>query len=251
MVRNMNTVCRPFGFSQSATGDIWFRRDDRKDKTGQDVTRTAEAEKVRDHSLRDSVALVTGASGGIGRAIGTTLARHGAALCAVGRNPSTLRSSVSEAQLYSKAVPIQADLILDSDIDRIVRLLSNDFGRLDILVHCAGVIHHNRMRDARIEHLDEQYAADVRAPYLLTKSLLPLLRGSRGQIVFINSSLGVNETCRSWTVPASQHALRAITESLREEVNPDGIRVLSVYPGANSHPPHGSALQERRAPLSG
>lgn len=208
-----------------------------KSKSAQRVTRAVEADQFGDNSLQGSVGVVTGASGGIGRAITTALARYGTTLCAVGRNPSTLGSTVCEAQLYSKVVPIEADLTVDSDIKRIEQLLRSNFGRLDILVHCAGVIHHNRMQNARIEHLDEQYAADVRAPYLLTKSLLPLLRGSKGQIVFINSSLGMNaKRAEVGQFAATQHALRAITESLREEVNPDGIRVLSVYPGRTATP---------------
>lgn len=220
-----------------------------EDKSERVLMRTAEAEKFGDNSLRNSVAIVTGASGGIGRAIGTALARCGAALCAVGRNTCALRDAVSEAQLYSKAIPIQADLTVDSDIDRIAQLLRNDFSRLDILVHCAGVIHHNRMENARVEHLDEQYATDIRAPYLLTKSLLPLLKDSKGQIVFVNSSLGVSaRRAEVGQFAAAQHALRAIAESLREEVNPDGIRVLSVYPGRTATPRMESLYKKDKVP---
>jgi NADP-dependent 3-hydroxy acid dehydrogenase YdfG len=93
------------------------------------------------------------------------------------------------------------------------------------------------MSDARIENLDEQYAADIRAPYLLTKALLPMLKASKGQVVFINSSLGVNaKRPEVGQFAATQHALKAIAESLREEVNRDGIRVLSLYLGRTATP---------------
>jgi NADP-dependent 3-hydroxy acid dehydrogenase YdfG len=76
----------------------------------------------------------------------------------------------------------------------------------------------------------------VRAPYLLTQSLLPLLRSRRGQIVFINSSAGHVARGNVGQYAATKHALRALADSLREEVNADGIRVLSVYPGRTATP---------------
>jgi NADP-dependent 3-hydroxy acid dehydrogenase YdfG len=148
-----------------------------------------------------------------------------------------LGETITEVQLHSQAVPFQADLAADANIGRLEQLLAKNFGRLDILVHCAGVIHHNPICDARIEDLDEQYAVDVRAPYLLTKSLLPMLRISKGQIVFINSSLGTSAKRREvGQFAATQHAMKAIADSLREEVNPEGIRVLTVYPGRTATP---------------
>lgn len=187
--------------------------------------------------LTGLVAAVTGASSGIGRAIAVSLARHGVALCVMGRSAARLSETIAEAQLHSRTLPLQADLAADATIDRLEQLLANNFGRLDILVHCAGVIRHNAMRDARVDDLDDQYKVDVRAPYLLTKSLLPMLRISHGQIVFINSSLGVSaKRSEVGQFAATQHAMRAIADSLREEVNPEGIRVLTVYPGRTATP---------------
>jgi NAD(P)-dependent dehydrogenase (short-subunit alcohol dehydrogenase family) len=187
--------------------------------------------------LADLVAVVTGASSGIGQAIAISLARHGAAVCAVGRDTHRLCETIKSAQSHSRALPFQADLAEDESINRLEQLLAMEFGRLDILVHCAGVIQHNLMRSARIEDFDLQYAVDLRMPYLLTKSLLPMIKDSRGQIVFINSSLGVNvKRPEVGQYAATQHALKAIADSLREEVNPDGIRVLTVYPGRTATP---------------
>ena len=182
--------------------------------------------------MADLVAVVTGASGGIGRAIAVSLAHSGAALCAVGRDASRLGETIAEAQVHSRALPFQADLAAKASIGQLKQLLAREFGRLDVLVHCAGVIHHNPMSLARMEDLDDQYAVDIRAPYLLTQSLLPMLKRSRGQIVFINSSLG--KTAKLPEVgqfAATQHAMKAIADSLREEVNSEGVRVLTVYPG--------------------
>jgi NADP-dependent 3-hydroxy acid dehydrogenase YdfG len=177
-------------------------------------------------------AVVTGASGGIGRAIAVSLARNGAAVCALGRNEAMLAETTRQIQLHSRALPLQADLTFDENISCLQDLLENEFGHLDILIHSAGIIHHSPMQSARIEDLDEQYSANVRAPYLLSKSLLPLLKVSHGQIVFIHSTLSVSAKQPDiGQFAATQHAMKAIADSLREEVNGEGIRVLSVYPG--------------------
>jgi NADP-dependent 3-hydroxy acid dehydrogenase YdfG len=70
----------------------------------------------------------------------------------------------------------------------------------------------------------------------LTQALLPLLKSRQGQIVFINSSQGLQARGNSGPFAATQHALKAVTDSLRQEVNADGIRVLSVYPGRTATP---------------
>lgn len=187
--------------------------------------------------LANLVAVVTGASSGIGQAIAISLAEHGAAVCAVGRNRERLCETIASAPSHSLVLPLQADLTQGEGILRLEQLLATEFGHLDILVHCAGVIQHNVMASAHIEDFDLQYAVGIRMPYLLTKLLLPRLKDSCGQIVFINSSLGVRAKQPAvGQYAAAHHALKAIADSLREEVNPDGIRVLTVYPGRTATP---------------
>jgi NAD(P)-dependent dehydrogenase (short-subunit alcohol dehydrogenase family) len=182
------------------------------------------------------IAVVTGASGGIGRSIALALSREGAHICAVGRNQAALRETVSEAQQFSDVSSFQVDLTADGDIQPLLNHLE-EAGRLDILIHCAGVIYPNLMEDAHIEDFDLQYAINVRAPYLLTQRLLHLLTIGRGQVVFINSSVGLTaKRPEIGQYAATKHALKAIADSLREEVNPKGIRVLSVYLGRTATP---------------
>ena len=93
------------------------------------------------------------------------------------------------------------------------------------------------MERADIEDLDLQYATNIRAPYMLTKCLLPLLLTARGQIVFINSSVGLAAKRPDiGQYGATKHALKAIADSLREEVNARGIRVLTMYLGRTATP---------------
>lgn len=188
-------------------------------------------------AFRDQVAVVTGASSGIGKAIALELAAQGAVLCLVGRKLETLAvvgESVhpSPARLHY----YQADLMSDGDIRELAACLQRDVGKLDLLIHSAGVIAWGQLERAPVEDFDRQYRTNVRAPYVLTQVLLPMLRAQRGQIVFINSSLSVRARAGVGQYAATKHALKAIADSLRDEVNADGLRVLSVFLGRTASP---------------
>ena len=178
----------------------------------------------------DQFAIVTGAGGGIGRAISRALADQGATVWAVGRTPGTLSETVADCGSAGTAYP--ADLTEDAEVDRLVEAAGKKFGRVDILVHSAGTIGHGAVADSPVEGLDAQYRSNVRLPYRVTQAMLPLLRKTPGQIVFVNSSI-VSGGARSNVsqFASTQHAVRAFADTLRQEVNGDGIRVLCVYPG--------------------
>ena len=185
----------------------------------------------------NQVAVLTGASGGIGKAIASGLAAKGATLCLVGRNSDKLDTLSVSRQLGSTPVQrYRIDLSLDDDIQKLRKCIENDFGHLDILIHCAGAISFGPVESSRISDFDWQYRINVRAPYLLTQTLLPLLKTQKGQIAFINSSVGLISKKDLSQYAATKHALKAFTDSLREEVNEMGIRVLSVYPGRTATP---------------
>lgn len=187
--------------------------------------------------LTGQIALVTGASQGIGKAITLGLAAQGATVCLVGRKVEALEAvadSVGSNALRARSY--RADLTRDEDIQQLAESLTRDCGRVDILVHCAGVICQGPLERAPVEEFDAQYRANVHAPYVLTQTLLPLLRVRRGQIVFINSSVGLQARGDVGQFAATQHALKAIADSLREEINAEGVRVLSVFPGRTATP---------------
>ena len=204
------------------------------------------AEKIDSTApLAGRLAVVTGASGGVGRAIALALARQGAEICALGRNSDALAQTVAAARQFSAATAFSIDLSKEQKFETLLRSVEEKAGKLDILIHSAGVIHQDRMERARIEDFDSQYATNVRAPYLLSQRLLPALTKARGQIVFINSSVGIAvKRPEVGQYAATKHALRAIADSLREEVNPKGIRVLSLYLGRTATPMQRALLQQ-------
>jgi NADP-dependent 3-hydroxy acid dehydrogenase YdfG len=183
-------------------------------------------------TLRGQNALITGASGGIGSAIASLLAGQGVALCLSGRNRVKLDALASELRATSPRVDCRLmDLTNDDDIHGLAGFVTDQLGRLDILVHCAGAIGHGRLESTAVSCLDAQYAANVRGPLLLTQRLLPLLKKPRGQVVFIDSSVGLAARAKTGQFSATQHAFKAIADTLRDEVNGEGIRVLSVFAG--------------------
>ena len=183
------------------------------------------------------VALVTGASSGIGRAIALALGDRGAEVCLVGRRVEALEAVAEAARVRGARVRCYgADLALDADIECLGKVLGHEVGRLDVLVHSAGVIAPGPMEQVSSADFEAQYRTNLRAPYFLTQAVLPLLSRARGQVVFINSSAGVVAKANVGPYAATKHALRAVADSLREEVNQLGVRVLTVYAGRTATP---------------
>ena len=195
------------------------------------------------------MAVVTGASSGIGRALALALARAGVSQFLVGRDPKRLAQSVSSARQFAQVTGLRLDLASDADVQTLAESVQNDAGKLNFLVHSAGMIYQSTLDHARVDSLDEQYRINVRAPYVVTQKLLPLLVRAQGQIVFVNSSAGlaVNRP-EIGPYAATKHALKAMADSVRAEVNPQGVRVLSVYLGRTATPMQESVFEQEGRP---
>lgn len=182
-------------------------------------------------------AVITGAGGGIGKAIAARLAAKGVQLHLIGRNREKLRALAG--QIKQKGAPVQiyqADLAKDKDLHNLEGQFRKTVPRVDFLIHCAGLLTLGRIEEAAVKDLDAQYRINVRAPYVLSRALLPLMKESHGQIVFINSSIWQHARAGIGQYAATKYALKGLTDSLRDEVNGDGIRVLSVFLGRTATP---------------
>ncbi|MHC5594999.1 MAG: SDR family oxidoreductase [Nostoc sp.] len=189
------------------------------------------------NKFTNKIVVVTGASSGIGKAIALEMAAQGAVLCLVGRCLETLLAIAHTVwQTSPKSKSYQVDLALDEDIQKLIVSIEQDFGQVDILIHNAGIFSMGTIATTPVTEFDQQYRTNVRAPYLLTQALLPMLKIQHGQIVFINSSAGLRANANIAHYAATKHALKAIADSLREEVNTDQIRVISVFPGRTATP---------------
>jgi short-subunit dehydrogenase len=189
--------------------------------------------RSRSGDLTGRVALVTGASGDIGGAIALALGRCGASLLLLGRDEARLEEialrgrSIAGTTVGTYAV----DLVDDRQVEGLARELGARGQNLDILVHAAGAYERGEVAEAPVERLDRQYEVNLRAPYVLTQSLLPFLRRNGGDIVFINSSQAQSPGRGLGAYAATHHGRSALAESLRAEVNEAGIRVLSMFLG--------------------
>ena len=181
--------------------------------------------------MKGQTALITGASGGIGSAIARALAEEGVRLFLVGRDLEKL-TVAGEA--------FRADLTDDAQLRATAAKFREVFGGVDILIHSIGLFRAGPIETSPVEDLDAQYRVNLRVPYLLTQELLPSLIDRQGQVVFVNSGAGSHPAKGSWgAYSATKHGLRALADSLRDEVNRKGVRVLSVFPGRTA-----TAMQE-------
>jgi NADP-dependent 3-hydroxy acid dehydrogenase YdfG len=176
--------------------------------------------------------VVTGATSGIGRSLAVSLAARGALVWAIGRSAQRLEAVAAEAErLPGSVAPMVADLAHDEDVHEASRRVLAETSEVDVLVHSAGGIVLGPFESVPPAEFDALYRVNLRAPVVLTQDLLPALRRARGQIVFVNSSAGLRASALNALYSATKHGLKAIADGLRDEVNADGIRVISVYPG--------------------
>lgn len=187
--------------------------------------------------FKNQIAIVTGASSDIGKAIALNLAVEGASLCLIGRNLPALDAITESAKITTSLIKsYKIDLTIDADIENLRACIQKDFGHVDILIHSAGVFSMGMLEYASVKDLDRLYKTNIRAPYLLTQTLLPMIKSRHGQIVFINSSAGLSAQRNLSQYAATKGALKAVADSLRAEVNAAGVRVLSVFPGRTATP---------------
>lgn len=196
-------------------------------------------------------AVVTGASSGLGRTLATAFAAAGANVALIGRKVEALETAAAMVRrLGVKASTYVSDLSDDGSIRALVERLAQELPSVDILAHAAGVIARATIASARVEDLDRQYATNLRAPYVLTQALLPRLRHDHGQIVLLNSTAGLRAIATLGQYAATKHALRALADSLRDEVNGDGVRVLSVFVGSTATPMQAALHAEADQPYA-
>jgi short-subunit dehydrogenase len=188
-------------------------------------------------AFEGKAAVITGASGGIGEAIAVELARGGARLLLSGRSAEKLEGVAERCRAFSSEVETFAADLAEDEAVRVLTKGALAFGGVDLLIHSIGFFRGGSFAASPVADLDQQYRTNVHVPFLLTQGLLPALIERLGQVVFVNSSAGFHPTRAGWIgYSASKHALRALADGLRAEVNPRGVRVLTVFPGRTATP---------------
>ena len=183
--------------------------------------------------LAGKVALVTGASRGIGRAISIALAKEGATVVLAARSMQKLRETAQQVmQASGEAQIVVTDLADEESIENLVGATGKKFARLDILVNNAGVTHSAKLEATATADWDRCFQINARAPFILCREALPLLRKAEdAYIINIASVVGVKGYPLQSAYTASKHALRGMTISLAEELKSSNIRVHLLCPG--------------------
>lgn len=177
------------------------------------------------------VAIVTGASRGIGKVIALELARLGYDLALVGRNGASLQEVAREAAGV-RVCPIVADLAEASSAGQIVEQTVRELGGVDVLVNCAGLPQKGPFTEVTPQQWDAVFAVNARAPYFLCQAALPhLIQSPKPIVINISSVVGFKGYINQSVYASSKHALAGFTKVFAKEVQPYGIRVHLISPG--------------------
>src|SRR5438093_2532704 len=183
-------------------------------------------------SLIEKVAIVTGASAGIGRAIAEQLAQEGATVVLnYGKSADKAKQVVAEIESKGgKAVAIQADMSKVSDARRLVRETVQRFGRLDILVNNAGMFMYKPLVETTEEEFDRMFALNAKGPYFALQEAAKIIQEG-GRIVNISTDGTHIGFAGATAYLGSKGALEQFTKGLAHELAPKGITVNTVSPG--------------------
>ena len=186
-----------------------------------------------DKRLAGKVAIVTGASRGIGKAICIELAKEAATVVLAARAIDKMNETAKLVTAAGgKAQIIPTELTDESSIKNLFKATAERFGRLDILVNNAGITHSAKLEDTLTEDLDRCLNINARAPFILCREALPLLKkADAAYIINIASVVGVKAYPLQSAYTASKHALRGMTMALAEELKGSNIRVHLLCPG--------------------
>ena len=181
--------------------------------------------------LAGKIALVTGASSGIGRAFAHALAAEGAKLALVGRSAERLEELASQL-IGSEALVLPADLGKPADVTRVAKEALARFGHIDILLANAGIYLPGEVAEGDADKWDEMLAVNVNSVFRLVRGLLPQMIERKSGDIIVTSSIAGHQVLRVEAVySASKHAVQAFVHSLRRQVAKHNVRVGAVAPG--------------------
>lgn len=178
--------------------------------------------------MEPKVALVTGASSGIGRAAASLFAKNGFRVAAVGRNETELAALADESELIRTH---RAELTAPGQIDDLVETAWDHFGRIDVLVNAAGIIANGTIENTSLGAWDEMMTINLRCVFYLMNRCVPHLAKNRGNIVNVSSVTGPRAFPNVLAYCVSKAGVDQLTRCAALELAPQGVRVNAVNPG--------------------
>jgi len=183
--------------------------------------------------LKDKVAIVTGASKGIGASIARHLADEGAAVVVNYASSKESADRVVEEIIRrgGKAIAVQANVAKEAEIERLFAEAKKAFGRLDVLVNNAGIYEFSPIEGVTEQHFHKQFDVNVLGPLLAAREAVKHFGPAGGSIINISSSATTLTPPNTSVYTATKAAVDAVTRSLAKELGPRNIRVNAINPG--------------------
>jgi len=184
--------------------------------------------------LQQRVAVITGGSRGLGRAIALELAKDGVRLALVGRDEGKLKETAAQAAQDGVEVRFfPADVSQEAQVRSLEKQISSAFGRVDILVNNAGINVRKSLVDLTLDEWRSVIETNLTSAFLMCRSLVPLMRGhGYGRIINISSTMSHVSLPGRAAYSASKSGLLGLTRALALELVDDGITVVAISPGA-------------------
>jgi 3-oxoacyl-[acyl-carrier protein] reductase len=184
--------------------------------------------------LKDKVAVVTGASKGIGRQTALDLAKAGADVAITARSKDLLDDLAEEIEETGReAFVFAGDMSVEEDIRAFIRQTVDTFGKIDILVNNAGIGYFHPATEMSTRDWDEMFNLNVRGLFIATREALPYLRkAGEAAIINVASLAGKNAFVNGGGYAATKHAVLGFSRCLMLEERKNGIRVLAICPGS-------------------
>jgi len=185
-------------------------------------------------TIQDKVVVITGASSGLGEATARMLAQHGAHLVLGARRLERLEALASDLRATGAQVEVKAtDVTQAEQVQALVDLALERHGRVDVMLNNAGLMPHSPLDRRRLEDWDQMIDVNIKGVLYGIAAVLPTMQAQKsGHIINVASVAGHKVRAGSTVYSATKHAVRIISEGLRQEVKPYGLRTTILSPGA-------------------
>jgi short-subunit dehydrogenase len=180
------------------------------------------------YSLKDKVVVITGASSGIGKAMGLEVLRHGAKLAVCGRSEVKLQEAFGN---NSDVLCVKADVSKEADCQLLMQAVLNKWGRIDVLINNAGISMRALFEYTELKVIHELMDINFWGTVYCTKYALPSIKQNKGVILGVSSIAGYRGLPARTGYSASKHAMQGFLEALRTELLKTGVHVMWVSPG--------------------
>ena len=182
--------------------------------------------------IKDKVVVITGASSGLGEATARRLVKGGAKVVLGARRMDRLQTLAKELGLDEQAV-VKTDVTQRDQVEALVERAIQLHGRIDVMLNNAGVMPHSPLERLKVEEWDQMIDVNIKGVlYGIAAAMPPMTSQKSGQIINVSSVAGHKVGPGGAVYSATKHAVRVISEGLRQEVKPYNIRSTIISPGA-------------------